>query len=432
MRQSTALLIAAALFTGCDRDKDASTDDTDNTDSAHHTDGTTEAGPTWYQDVRPVVFDACASCHNGEGIGPGDFQTYAGAFEGRDLISAYLAGGLMPLPSADPECRPYKGHERMRLSDEDRAMLIDWASGDALEGDAETATEAEIFSGVLADADVIMPMPFEHTITPDDDGGEYFCMTPENPFDEPTYVTGFDVELGNQEVVHHMCLFVDFRGNAGESYGVDDTSEGFQCADPIIEDDWLPLHCWTPGMEPVEFPEDMGLFVAPQYQLVLQMHYFVEGDAPQTDLSTYKFRTQPSVSREVWMEIDGPEDFQIPAGDSEHSDHAYWRNNDTDYEILGAFPHMHKLGSGYHSWIEAPDGTEDCLVQGEYDFDHQMTYMLEEPLDFPKGSKIGVECTWDNSASNPDQPSDPPQDVTWGEGTTEEMCYLLYYLAEKE
>jgi mono/diheme cytochrome c family protein len=418
-------LLALSLFLlpACDK----SADDTAGADTA------AADGPTWYQDVRPVVYEACATCHNGDGIGPGDFTSFGGAYEARSSIAAWVSGGLMPLPSADPECNPFVGHERMKLDDEERALLVEWAGGAALEGDEATAAPAELHTARLADTDVEMPMPFEHTLQPDPEGSEYFCMVPENPVNETRYITGIDVDLGNQQVVHHMCLFVDYRGDAGSGYGVSDPSEGFQCADPIIENDWLPLHCWAPGMEPVEFPEGMGLELRPNYQLVLQMHYFQDDPSTtETDFSSYRLRTTDSVEREVFMDIVGPEDFYIPAGESAYSDSEDYRNYfGGEVDILGGFPHMHKLGASYRAWVERAGGGEECLLAGEYDFDHQLTYMFEEPMTLGERDRFGFECTWDNSATNPDNPSSPPRDVTWGEGTTEEMCYLLFYVSPK-
>ena len=42
----------------------------------------------------------------------------------------------------------------------------------------------------------------------------------------------------------------------------------------------------------------------------------------------------------------------------------------------------------------------------------------------PAGSVLHVNATYDNTATNPYNPNFPPQSVTWGEGTTDEM-YLV-------
>ena len=42
---------------------------------------------------------------------------------------------------------------------------------------------------------------------------------------------------------------------------------------------------------------------------------------------------------------------------------------------------------------------------------------------------LHLEAVYDNSADNPNQPSDPPRAVTWGEQTTDEMCLAFLSFA---
>jgi hypothetical protein len=78
-------------------------------------------------------------------------------------------------------------------------------------------------------------------------------------------------------------------------------------------------------------------------------------------------------------------------------------------------------------WVEREDGTEDCLLEGteRYDFHNQLTYMFNEAPVVRPGDRVHFECTWDNSAENPNQLFDPPQDIGYGERTDQEMCYAF-------
>ena len=42
-------------------------------------------------------------------------------------------------------------------------------------------------------------------------------------------------------------------------------------------------------------------------------------------------------------------------------------------------------------------------------------------MPLPKGTRIDVAITYDNSADNPHNPSHPPKEVKWGEQSTDEM-----------
>jgi hypothetical protein len=63
-----------------------------------------------------------------------------------------------------------------------------------------------------------------------------------------------------------------------------------------------------------------------------------------------------------------------------------------------------------------------------YDFANQQSYLFEWPIELEPDDRISFSCTWDNSADNPDQLQDPPQDVRYGERTDEEMCYGFTFI----
>ncbi|WP_157862451.1 hypothetical protein [Nitrosococcus halophilus] len=56
----------------------------------------------------------------------------------------------------------------------------------------------------------------------------------------------------------------------------------------------------------------------------------------------------------------------------------------------------------------------------KYNFNWQLSYVLEEPLTLPKGTRIECTAYFDNSSSNPYNP-DPTQEVRWGDQNWEEM-----------
>ena len=52
-------------------------------------------------------------------------------------------------------------------------------------------------------------------------------------------------------------------------------------------------------------------------------------------------------------------------------------------------------------------------------------YILKEPMQVKAGTKFHVDAFFDNSAKNPLNPSTPPRRVTFGEQTTNEMCFVF-------
>ena len=100
-----------------------------------------------------------------------------------------------------------------------------------------------------------------------------------------------------------------------------------------------------------------------------------------------------------------------------------------DTRVTAVLPHMHLLGQEMKMTAVLPDGSERPLVWAKpYDFNWQTQYTFKEPVELPKGTKVNVSGWYNNSESNPKNPSNPLKDVRWGEGTTEEMLvgFLIY------
>jgi hypothetical protein len=43
----------------------------------------------------------------------------------------------------------------------------------------------------------------------------------------------------------------------------------------------------------------------------------------------------------------------------------------------------------------------------------------------PRGTRLNLRALYNNTASNANQPSNPPRSVTYGEQTTDEMCFAF-------
>ena len=94
---------------------------------------------------------------------------------------------------------------------------------------------------------------------------------------------------------------------------------------------------------------------------------------------------------------------------------------------------MHVLGTGFDTRVVRADGTETCLLhQDRWDFHNQVWAPLVTPPIVTSGDSVRVTCRYDNSAANPNQVSDPPQDVVFGEESGDEMCIGFIYLVERE
>jgi hypothetical protein len=116
--------------------------------------------------------------------------------------------------------------------------------------------------------------------------------------------------------------------------------------------------------------------------------------------------------------------FLIPAGAERHVVRASYTLPPTWHmHAIGISPHMHLLGREMRVTVTYPDGTSRPLIYiDDWDFHWQGSYTFRTPVPLPGGSRIDVEAVYDNSSRNRRNPTVPPRDVGWGQGTADEMC----------
>ena len=406
---------AATSAADTDTDTDADSDTDTDTDSDTDTDTT---AVTWHGDVRPALESWCTRCHFDGGQGPGDFTDVDATIELLPAMIAAMEGGRMPPPSADPDCRDYLGSAQLNPPDDAVDLLLAWQAAGTPVGVETAYTAPDAPETELADPDLVLTIqaPYVPSFTnPYEPGNEYRCFVLDPGHTEDFYITALAPQVDAAAIVHHTVLFT--RSRADLSWvGAD----GYDCFDEAgaVTD---MVHGWAPGGLPLEMPEGSGIRVGADEVLVLQMHYFASTESV-TDQSGYAFRTAPMVDDELQMYPWGPYEFWIPAGDDDYSA-SFGLSIPVDITIYAVFPHMHRLGWAYHLWAET-SFNDECLVQSDaYDFDNQLTYTLVEPYELGAGERLTMECTWNNSTSNPDLIYDPPIDVGWGERTDQEMCF---------
>ena len=76
-----------------------------------------------------------------------------------------------------------------------------------------------------------------------------------------------------------------------------------------------------------------------------------------------------------------------------------------------------------------PDGTIAHVMHiTDWDFRWQHVYRELTPIALPKGTRLSMEYTYDNSASNARNPELPPARVFWGQRSRDEMGDLWFQL----
>ena len=96
--------------------------------------------------------------------------------------------------------------------------------------------------------------------------------------------------------------------------------------------------------------------------------------------------------------------------------------------IVELAPHMHLLGLGMKFVLNPNTPTQRTLLNvTDYDFHFQHGYDLAKPVAVGPGDTIGITCTYDPTLEQelPILRRVPAHFVTWGDGSTDEMCLGL-------
>ncbi len=408
----------------------------------------TRDAPSWHGEVQPIVAHRCVSCHEEGGIAPYRLETYEDAQGIAPLIADSVASGRMPPWAPDPECNAYR-HDR-GLEPGEEAAILAWAEGGAPEGGPVAPATIEPPAPLDADLTLELPEPYTPRNAPDD----YRCLLVDWPEEEPGYVTGFEVVPDRQDQVHHVIAFVVDEGGAQAFRDADgaDGDPGYPCfGDPAPPGMGLTdvaggmrwLATWTPGPSSGErFPEGTGIEVTPGSVVVVQMHYYAPSD-PEPDQTSLRFALAEEVERPAgvmpftdpaWLFAGG---MDIPAGESSVTHGfsstvsdtflSYMRGQGIPLEQGEPFQvhmvglHMHYIGQSARLDIVRDEERACQLHIPDWDFHWQESYHLAEPTIVYPGDRIELECTWDNSEGT--------QDVSWGDGTDDEMCLGMLYVS---
>ena len=413
---STVLLLSAAACS-------SPSDDSSKPPSSFDDSGTAPEA-TWHGDVEPLLQSRCVRCHSPDGAAPGDFTDVEVVELLAQPILAAIESGTMPPPVSDPDCRTYVGSSMMRLTEAEKAQVRAWVEADLPRG-TPGGGPTEALPARLASPDAIITMPEPYIPTferPDEPGNEYRCFILDPSDYAGQYITALGPEVGEPALFHHIVLSTVDKDDV-EARHLD--PQGWECMDgtPDIDTDEM-IAGFAPGTPPQTYPEGSGIQIPEDSYLLLDMHYYANPDAVgKADQSGIAIQLADSVERPLFLWTFGTFDFEIPAGEAavraEESDRMPF-----DLEILTMGPHMHGLGDAYGMKVAHADGSESCVVEGDYDFDNQIFFLFDDPIRVNAGDKVDYHCQWDNSAGT--------RDVYYGERTDEEMCFFFGLVAEAE
>jgi len=98
-----------------------------------------------------------------------------------------------------------------------------------------------------------------------------------------------------------------------------------------------------------------------------------------------------------------------------------------DFYIRQVTPHMHLLGVASSVTLSHGGARMPVITVDHYNFDEQKSYTLKNPVKVSKGDTLTVSCTYNPKLRqrNPQLRKLPARYVTWGDGSSDEMCLAI-------
>ena len=286
--------------------------------------------------------------------------------------------------------------------------------------------------------------------------------------------------------VHHAILFLIPPAWAAAAEAADNGGKGWTCFGETVlthEQLQLPgsspstgqptwLTAWAPGHNVNVWPKGTGMYFPKGSLVVLQIHYnTLAGDLPiQSTLTLDTVSAKDPLQRVSLDLYPAPPDIPCLASWNPASTPLCSRANSLKYlgqrfgqqavnfvdgleEICGRNPnnppegdttqctwtvhqrariielgaHMHLTGVKFSITLNPGKHQKVLLNVKDFNFDYQRGYDMKPWVQINPGNKIEVSCTYDPTIHdvNPQLRQVPHRFVTWGDGSSDEMCLGL-------
>jgi hypothetical protein len=378
--------------------------------------------------IAPILYENCVTCHRPGEAAPFSLISYDDASRRARLIADVTKSRYMPPWHAEPGFGDFL--DERRLTDAQIEQFAEWVRQGTPRGDPKRMPTLPVFTDgwQLGKPDLVLEMP-EAFEVPADGPDIYRNFAIPAGITEDKWIRAVEFRPSARQVVHH-ALFQFARGGVAAELNGTDGKPGFSGAMPArMVRAFAPagdLGGWAVGTTPRFLPENLSWTMNKGSDFILQLHFHPTGKV-EKERSTIGLHFASAPPPRKLRELSAPALFgalaniDIPPGEQAYVVKGTARTfaNLRAYSVLA---HAHYLGKEFKAIATLPDGTTRPLLWiKNWDFTWQDRYVYKEPVDLPKGTKIDVTITYDNSAENPRNPCNPPRRVRFGLQSTDEM-----------
>ena len=377
---------------------------------------------TFNRDVAPIVFKRCSPCHRPGQAVPFHLMSYGDFKRRAKRIGEAVARRSMPPWMPADGLVEFEGERR--LSDAEIDVIRRWIRDGTSEGDDDDRPQppASAEGWTLGKPDLVVKMK-EPFVVPPVGPDIYRNFVAPAGLPEGKWIKGVHVRTGESNVVHHGFVFVDPTGQTAKRNDDAEAGAGYSGMDPGtgVERPLGQSLSWHPGKQASMGRQEMSWWLPRHADLVLQMHIRPTGkeEQVQAEVGLYFSDSPPTIQPSVLMlrsvEID------IPPGAKDYAIESSYVLP-VDVEVIRVMPHAHYLCRKVMAWAILPDAQEQWLLRiDDWDFAWQEDYQYRQPIKLPAGTRLSMRMVYDNSEENLRNPTRPPQHVTYGLNSSDEM-----------
>jgi len=308
---------------------------------------------------------------------------------------------------------------------------------------------------------------------------DYRCFLIDPHLSQDSLVTSVEFLPQQRKLMHHAILFQVGKKDLASAIALDNQGEGWPCFggtgvgsgfSSFLTTPWLSS--WAPGRDKDVMPTGYATPMAKGDRIVIQIHYNLlaatdgKVSADQSSVRITAVPAKGSNLRTLYAElVAAPVELACPAGVAGElcnrgkslGDLALRTSTASAYEAAGlnllcgqsafspipsttstcdkkitanltvikATPHMHMLGTSLKLILNPGTPQEKIILdRPKYNFDDQSATVLKTPIKLRVGDTVRVVCTYDPKLRGliPELKKLPPRYVTWGEGSSDEMC----------
>lgn len=384
---------------------------------------------TFSEHIAPIIYKHCTTCHRPGEVGPFPLTNYAEVSAFASTIQYVTQIGYMPPWKPDPTYQRYQ--KENFLTDQQKQLISDWVNQGSVEGNPDLAPVLPTFpnGSQVGVPDLVLSFAQKHIISSNNNDEYRFFVLPTG-LTQDVKIKALEFRPGNKRLVHHALIWEDTTGQAlaadlaTPQYGFTNN----QGSSMSFDQQQLPGY--VPGAAPVVYSNGITQRLHAGSDLKIQVHYapssvdetdssvvnvFFENNGANRILTSFTMVPIPGIIQ------NGP--FVIPANQT-----IEFHGKITvpfDVSLYSVSPHCHLLGTHWKVYAVKPNNDTIPIINiKEWDFNWQGSYLMKQLIKITAGSVLHAYAGYDNTANNINNPNNPPQIVTWGEGTSDEMFYL--------